>query len=382
MQRSLYEEHHEVFRSSFRSFLERSVVPHHEQWSEDGIVPRALFAEAGEAGFLGFDLPEELGGGGNDDYRFNAVIAEEIAAAGVAGSGFGIATHNDICIPYFAKLADADQRERWFPGLASGELIAALGITEPGAGSDLAALRTTARLDGDSYVLDGAKTFISNGINADVVVVVARTGERGARGLSLLVVERGMAGFERGRNLDKLGLHAQDTAELFFDGVRVPVGNRLGAEGGAFAALMNNLAQERLGIAVSSVATARTALEATIEHARQRKLFGVPLAELQNTRFAVAEMATEVDVTQSFVDDCVRAHVRGELTAEDAAKAKWWSSEVQGRVVDRCVQLHGGYGYMLEYPVARSYLDSRISRIYGGATEIMKEVVGRELLRP
>jgi alkylation response protein AidB-like acyl-CoA dehydrogenase len=380
MRRSLYDDDHEVFRASFRSFLEREVVPSHEEWSADGIVPRDLFTRAGAAGFLGFDLPEEFGGGENTDYRFNAVLAEEIGATGVAGSGLGIGTHNDICLPYFRKRADRAQQERWFPGLISGALITAVAMTEPGAGSDLAAIRTTARRDGDHYVLDGAKTFISNGINADLVVVVARTSEHRSRGLTLLVVERGMAGFARGRNLDKLGLHSQDTAELFFDGVRVPATNRLGDEGSAFASLMDNLAQERLGIAVTSVAVARAALEQTVRHCRERELFGAPLADLQNTRFTMAEIATEVDVAQSFVDDCVRAHVRGELTAEDAAKAKWWCSEAQGRVVDRCVQLHGGYGYMLEYPIGRAYLDSRVSRIYGGTTEIMKEVVGRELL--
>jgi alkylation response protein AidB-like acyl-CoA dehydrogenase len=381
MQRSLYDAEHESFRSSFRSFLDRDIVPHHELWSEEGIVPREVFERAGAGGFVGFDLPEEHGGGGNDDYRFNAVIAEEIGATGVAGSGLGIGTHNDICIPYFRKLADEAQRERWFPGLASGRSISAVAMTEPGAGSDLGAIRTTARRDGDHYIVDGVKTFISNGINADLVVVVARTSAHHSRGLTLLVVERGMPGFERGRNLDKLGLHSQDTAELFFDGVRVPVANRLGDEGGGFAALMDNLAQERLGIAVTSVAVARAALAHTVAHAQKRPVFGAALGELQNTRFVLAECATEIDVAQSFVDDCVRAHVRGALTSEDAAKAKWWSSEAQGRVVDRCLQLHGGYGYMLEYPIARSWLDSRVSRIYGGTTEIMKEVVGREVLR-
>jgi alkylation response protein AidB-like acyl-CoA dehydrogenase len=283
-------------------------------------------------------------------------------------------------LPYFLHITTDEQKARWLPGIASGELITAVAMTEPGAGSDLGSIRTTARRDGDEYVVDGSKTFITNGINADLVVTAVKTDPaQRHRGMSLLVLERGMAGFERGRNLDKIGQHSQDTAELFFTGVRVPVANRLGEEGQGFGYLVTQLPQERLSIAVSAVAAARAALDWTLEYVKQRTAFGQPVGSFQNSKFRLAEMATEVDVAQHYVDACVRALDAGDLTAEDAAKAKWWCTELQGRVLDGCVQLHGGYGYMLEYPVARAFLDARVTRLYGGTTEIMKEIVGRSL---
>jgi alkylation response protein AidB-like acyl-CoA dehydrogenase len=380
MRRHLFEHEHEAFRDSFRRFLEKEVVPQYASWERDGIVPREVFLAAGANGFLGMAVPEEYGGGGVDDFRFNVVISEEAARAGVAGFGLGIGLHNDIVLPYLLAYTTDEQKVRWLPGVASGELITAIAMTEPGMGSDLASLRTTAAKDGDGYVVDGSKTFITNGINADLVVTAVTTDPtQRHRGISLVVLERGMPGFERGRNLDKIGQHAQDTAELFFTGVRVPLGNRLGEEGKGFAYLVAKLPQERLSIAVGAVAAARAALDWTLEYARDRTAFGRPIGSFQSSRFRLAEMATEIDIAQHYVDACVRALDAGELTAEDAAKAKWWTTELQGRVIDACVQLHGGYGYMVEYPIARAYADARVTRIYGGTTEIMKEIVGRSL---
>jgi alkylation response protein AidB-like acyl-CoA dehydrogenase len=380
MRRTLYDADHEAFRDTVRTFLAKEVVPYAAEWDRAGIVPRELFAAAGAKGLLGMAVPEEFGGGGSPDFRFNAVLGEEVLRAGVAGPGAGLCLVNDVCLPYFLDLATDEQRARWLPGITSGALIPAIAMTEPGAGSDLAAISTTAVRDGDDWVVDGAKTFITNGINADLVVTVVRTDPaQRHRGLSLLVVERGMSGFERGRNLDKLGQHAQDTAELSFTGVRVPAANLLGEEGRAFPHLVDRLPQERLGIAVGGVAGARAALEWTLEHVRTRTAFGRPIGSFQNTRFRLAEVATEVDVAQAFVDACVLALNDGELTAEDAAKAKWWCTELQGRALDTCLQLFGGYGYMTEYPIARAWADARVTRIYGGTTEIMKEVIGREL---
>ncbi|MEV7863011.1 acyl-CoA dehydrogenase family protein [Streptomyces hirsutus] len=384
MRRNMYDTEHEDFRAAFRAFVAAEITPHLEEWESAGIVPRELFTAAGKAGFIGMAVPSEYGGGGVPDFKFSAVIAEEIGATGISGAGLGLGTHNDICLPYILSLATPEQKERWLPGLASGELIAAVAMTEPGTGSDLAGISTTARRtdhDGaDEYVVNGTKTFITNGINADLVITVART-DRDSRhgGLSLLVLERGMEGFTRGRNLDKVGLHAQDTAELFFDGVRVPAANLLGEEGGAFRHLVANLPQERLGIAIQALGASRAALEQTLDYVKQRTAFGKPIGSFQNTRFVLAEIATEVDIAQSFVDDCIRLHNTGELSPEEAAKAKWWVSELQGRIIDRCLQLHGGYGYMSEYPIAKAYTDARITRIYGGTTEIMKEVIGRGL---
>ncbi|HVW41096.1 MAG TPA: acyl-CoA dehydrogenase family protein [Amycolatopsis sp.] len=380
MKRSLYEADHEAFRETARAFMEKELVPRHAEWEAAGIVSRDMFRAAGAQGLIGTAVPEEFGGGGTPDFRFNAVLVEEIMRAGVAGSGACLTLTNDVCLPYFLDLATDEQKQRWLPGIVSGELVTAIAMTEPGTGSDLGSIATTARRDGDHYVVNGAKTFITNGINSDLVITAVKTDPSlKHKGMSLLVIERGMAGFERGRNLDKLGQHAQDTAELSFTDVRVPVGNLLGTEGRAFAHLVDRLPQERLGIAVSGVAGARAALEWTLAYAKERNAFGQPIGSFQNSRFRLAELATEVDVAQSFVDDCVRALNAGELSVVDAAKAKWWCTELQGRAVDTCLQLHGGYGYMNEYPIARAYADARITRIYGGTTEIMKEVVGRDL---
>jgi alkylation response protein AidB-like acyl-CoA dehydrogenase len=381
MRRTLFDDDHDAFRESFRAFLDKEVVPHLAEWDAAGIVPREVFAAAGRSGFLGMDVPEELGGGGVADFRFNTVIAEETMRAGAAGAGLGISLHNDICLPYFLAYCDDEQRKRWLPGIASGELITAIAMTEPGIGSDLASMSTTARRDGDEYVVNGAKTFITNGINADLVITAVKTDpSQRHKGMSLLVLERGMPGFERGRNLDKIGQHAQDTAELSFTDVRVPRANLLGPdEGQGFTQLVTNLPQERLSIAISGVAAARTALEQTLAYVKERKAFGQPIGSFQNSKFVLAELATEIDIAEHYVDDCVRALNAGELTAVDASKAKWWCTELQGRTVDRCLQLHGGYGYMNEYPIARAFTDARITRIYGGTTEIMKEVIGRSL---
>jgi alkylation response protein AidB-like acyl-CoA dehydrogenase len=380
MHRTLFDDEHELFRHSFRTFVDKEIAPHHLEWEHAGTVPRELFSAAGRHGFLCMAVPQSLGGGGVDDFRYNLIISEEIQRAGVAGSGLGLTLHNDICLPYFLKLTTDEQKRRWLPGMCSGELITAVAMTEPTIGSDLASMRSTAIRDGDSYVVNGSKTFITNGINADLVITAVKTdpSER-HKGMSLLVVERGMRGFERGRNLDKVGLHAQDTAELFFNDVHVPAMNLLGQEGDGFLHLVENLPQERLSIAMSGVAASRQALEWTLAYAKEREAFGQPIGSFQNSRFWFAEMKTEIDIAQVFVDRCVEALDVRELTAEEAAAAKWWCTELQKRVVDRCVQLHGGYGYMLEYPIARSYVDARIQTIYGGTTEIMKEIIGRSM---
>ncbi|WP_230196063.1 acyl-CoA dehydrogenase family protein [Streptomyces coriariae] len=379
MERDLYTAEHEAFRETVRTFLAKEVLPHHDRWERDGVVSRDVWRAAGRQGLLGLAVPQEYGGGGTDDFRYSAVLIEEFARAGA--SGVALSLHNDIVGPYLTRLATDVQKRRWLPGFTSGETVTAIAMTEPGAGSDLQSIRTTATDRGDHYLLNGAKTFISNGILADLVVVVARTTpEGGSSGQSLLVVERGMKGFERGRNLDKIGQKAQDTAELFFDDVRVPKENLLGGENQAFAALMANLAQERLAIAVGAAAAAEHVLELTRAYVKQREAFGRPLARLQHIRFEIAEMATECAVTRTFVDRCVTEHGAGRLDAVHASMAKWWATELQKRVVDRCLQLHGGYGYMTEYQVARAFLDSRVQTIYGGTTEIMKEIIGRALL--
>ena len=382
MQRRHYESEHLAFGDAARSFLDKELVPHYLDWERDGITPRDVFAAAGRGGFLGMAIPDEYGGGGTDDFRFNQAFGEQVSYAGVTGAGLGLTLHNDICLPYFLAYCSDEQKQRWLPGIASGELITAIAMSEPGAGSDLAGIRTSAVREspsGDYYTVNGAKTFITNGINADLVITAVRTSAERHRGLTLLVLERGMAGFDRGRNLAKIGLHSQDTAELSFADVQVPVANRLGDEGAGFAQLVANLPQERISIAIAGLSAAQTAFDHTVAYVRERKAFGNSIGSLQNTKFVLAEIATEIDVAQAFVDACVRALGLGELTADDAAKAKWWCTELQGRVVDRCVQLHGGYGYMLEYPIARAYADARVTRIYGGATEIMKEIIGRSL---
>jgi alkylation response protein AidB-like acyl-CoA dehydrogenase len=376
VQRDVFEAEHEELRTSFRAWLDKEVVPHDAEWEEAGIVPREVFADAGRHGFLAFEVPEELGGGGVADFRFNA----EVERAGTGGAMLGITLHNDICLPYFMRYCTDEQRARWLPGIASGELITAIAMTEPGIGSDLASMGTSAIRDGDRYVVNGSKTFITNGINADLVITAVKTDpSQRHKGMSLLVLERGMEGFERGRNLDKIGQHAQDTAELFFTDVSVPVENLLGAEGQGFFQLTANLPQERLSIAVAAVSAARTALGWTLEYVKERKAFGQSIGSFQNTKFVLAEIATEVQIAETFIDRCILALNAGELTAEEAAMAKWWCTELQKRVVDRCLQLFGGYGYMREYPIAKAYTNARITTIYGGTTEIMKEIIGRSL---
>jgi alkylation response protein AidB-like acyl-CoA dehydrogenase len=383
MRRTLFEDVHEDFRASFRTFLEREVIGEegrYGEWERAGIVPREVFALAGRGGFLGMAVPERYGGAGAEDFRFNLIVGEETQRAGVGSFGLGITLHNDICLPYFLSYCTEEQRGRWLGGIASGELITAVAMTEPGIGSDLAGMSTRARREGDRYVVDGTKTFITNGINADLVIVAVKTdpSER-HRGISLIVVERGMEGFSRGRNLEKLGQHAQDTAELSFAELHVPAENLLGEEGEGFRYLVSNLPQERLSIAASAVSAAEAALEWTLGYVRERHAFGQAIGSFQSSRFTLAEVRTEIEIARSFIDRCVESLGGGELTAEDAAMAKWWCTELQGRVVDRCLQLHGGYGYMLEYPIARAFADARVTRIYGGANEIMKEIVGRSM---
>ncbi|AMO62934.1 acyl-CoA dehydrogenase domain-containing protein [Mycolicibacterium phlei] len=378
MKRTIYEEEHEAFRQTVRDYIERELVPHQEKWEQQRIVDRSAYTAAGKYGLIGFNMPEEYGGGGTDDFRFNAIIDEELARSGVHAPALSL--HNDVVGPYFKHLANEEQLKRWMPGIASGELIIAIAMTEPGAGSDLAGIRTSAVRDGDDWIINGSKTFISSGINADLVVVVARTDpEAGHKGFTLFVVERDMPGFERGRKLDKVGLHTQDTSELHFENVRVPSANMLGKEGRGFYHLMENLPSERLSIAISACAGARAVWEETLQYCKDRKAFGQPIGSFQYNRFLLAEMDTELEVTETYIDRCLRGVVDGELTAVEAAKAKWWATETAKKVVDNCVQLHGGYGFMMEYRVARAYCDGRIQTIFGGTTEIMKEIIGRDL---
>ncbi len=376
-QRTLFEPEHEMFRESFRTFLDRHVAPHHDQWEKDKLVDRAVWQEAGKQGFLGMAVPEEFGGGGVDDFRYNTVITEEIIA-GRYSDGFSL--HNDVVAPYLLRLATEEQKQRWLPKFCSGEFISAIAMTEPGTGSDLQGIKTRAVKEGDHYILNGAKTFITNGIHADLVIVVAQTDpEKGALGFSLLVVERGMAGFERGRKLDKIGLDAQDTAELSFSDVQVPAENLLGGEGQGFIYLMQNLPQERISIAIMAAAAMEAVLDVTLQYTKERKAFGKPIGSQQNSRFLLAELSTEATVVRMMVDEFIRLHLDEKLTVEQAAMAKWYSTEKQVHLIDRCLQLHGGYGYMREYDVARAYLDARVQTIYGGTTEIMKEIIGRSL---
>jgi len=381
LSRTLFDTDHDLFRQSVRTFVEKEIVPNADRWEQEGIVSKTMFATAGANGFLGMEIPEEYGGGGVDDFRFNVIIGEEIQRAGVMASGMCITLHNDICLPYFMKLTDDDQKARWFPGLASGEKMAAIAMTEPATGSDLAGIKSTAIRDGDSYVLNGSKTFITNGINSDLIIVAAKTDPSQAhRGMSLLVVEEGMEGFSRGRNLDKIGMHAQDTAELIFEDVRVPAENLLGGdEGQGFFQLVDNLPRERLSLAVGAVAHAKAAFDWTVEYCKDRQAFGQPIGSFQNSKFTLAEMKTELDIAQVFLDRQTEAYIKGELSADDAAEAKWWCSDLEFRVVDRGLQLHGGYGYMEEYPIARAWRDARVQSIYGGTNEIMKEIIGRSL---
>jgi len=376
--RTIYEAEHIEFRRTVRNWIESEIAPNHEQWERDGIVPRSVWEDAGMRGFLGIAVPEIYGGGGSEDFRFAAIISEEIGFAGVVGGAHGFTVHNDIVLPYILSLANDEQKMRWLPKMVSGKYIGALAITEPNTGSDMGAIKTTALLDGDEYIVNGSKTFISNGINSDVIVTAVRTSpDLGKKGISLLVIERGMSGFERGRNLEKIGKHSQDTAELFFNDMRVPASNLLGLEGDGMKYLMHNLAQERLSIAVDAVAVAVAALNWTQAYTKERTAFGQNLSQFQNTKFVMAELFAEVQIGQVYVDRCIELHNKKELDATQAAVAKFWLTEMQNKVVDRCLQLHGGYGYMREYPIARAWLDSRIQTIYGGTSEIMKEVISR-----
>ena len=375
---SIYETEHEDFRATVRAFMEREVMPYHDQWEKDGVVDREVWRKAGAAGLLSFEVPEEYDGPGIKDFRYNAIVAEETARAGASGPGFAV--HTDIIVPYLITIGNEEQKRRWLPGTVSGDIITAIAMTEPGAGSDLQGIRTTAVDKGDHYVLNGSKTFISNGILSDLVIVVARTNpEAGAHGISLLVVERGMEGFTRGRNLEKLGLKAQDTAELSFDNVLVPKENLLGEEGQGFIYLMQNLPQERISIATIAVAAIEHVLDLTLDYAKTREAFGKPIGKFQNTRFEIAEMATEAYIARVFVNHCIERLNAGDVDTALASMAKWWTTELQKKIVDQGLQLHGGYGYMLEYPIAKAYADTRIQTIYGGTTEIQKEIIGRFL---
>jgi alkylation response protein AidB-like acyl-CoA dehydrogenase len=380
MRRTIFEDEHDQFRQTARTFFEKECVPHADAWEEQGHVDREVWLKAGELGLIGWEMPEEYGGADITDFRFNAILNEEYWATGTVGIGLGV--QNDILAGYFRNLTTEEQKQRWLPGFVSGELITAIAMSEPGAGSDLANLRTTAVRDGDHYVVNGSKTFISNGLLADLVVVACRTdlaADKPHRGISLIVVETGMPGFTRGRKLDKIGQKSADTAELFFDDVRVPVENLIGEENRGFYHLMGNLPAERLGIAIHAVAQARRALELTQAYASERKAFGQPIGTFQVNRHALAQMTIELDVMQTYVDTCIVGVNSGELTADEAAGAKWWATETQWRIMDRCLQLHGGYGYMNEYEIARLWRDSRVQRIYGGTNEIMLDIVGKGL---
>lgn len=381
MERTLYDEDHEAYRETVREFLAREVVPHKDQWDDDRWIPREVFKAAAQAGLYALQVPEEHGGSGVDDYRYRLVVGEEVARANAISFGVTLGLQDDLFLAYLLGRADEEQKKRWLPGFAAGDLIGALAMTEPGTGSDLQGIRTTARRDGDHWVVDGQKTFISSGIMADLIVLAVRTDpEGGSNGFSLLMVEAGSTpGFERGRKLDKIGLPAQDTAELYFTEARVPAENLLGEEGQGLKYLMSHLPRERLGVSNQSITTARATLEQTIAYLRERTAFGKRLIDFQNSRFELAEMETELDVAQAYMDASVLAFNAGTLTPVEAAKGKWYISELMKRVVDRCLQLHGGYGFMREYPVGKAYVDTRIQTIYGGTTEIMKEIIGRDI---
>ncbi|NHC22880.1 acyl-CoA dehydrogenase [Nocardioides sp. IC4_145] len=379
MKRDIYDEDHEAFRGSVREFLERSVIPHVEEHAEAKAIPRDFWLEAGKQGFLGLEIPEEHGGAGAGDYRFNAVIAEELSKVNAAlGSCWGI--HADITAPYLVELGTEEQKQRWLPGVASGEILLAIGMTEPSGGSDLAALKTTAVRDGDDWVINGSKTFITNGYSADLVITAVRTSpEKKARGITLFAIPASAEGFSRGRKLDKVGQPESDTAELFFENVRLSDDHIVGELDMGFIHMMQKLPQERLGCAISNLAHAKQIFEETVAYTKERTAFGAPVGTFQHNKFLMADIDTQIDVSQAFIDRCVEMHDKGELTPVDAAKAKLWTSEIQNRILDHCVQLHGGYGFMNEYRVARAWRDARVSRIWAGSNEIMKELIGRDL---
>lgn len=377
MKRTIFEPEHDDFRESVRGFLTKEALPRTEEWEQAGVVDRGFWKKAAEQGYVAFAAPEELGGVGVDDFRFNAVIDEEVAYTGAVGDNFALV--NDIVTPYLLELTTDEQRERWLPGVASGDIVPAIAMSEPGTGSDLRAIASTARWEDDHWVLNGSKTFVTSGIQADLVIAAARIERDGIDGMGLFVVDADAEGFTRGRKLDKVGRRAQDTAELFFEDVVVPPENVVGEPGRGLQLLMRNLPQERLSIAVTAVASAERALEITLEYVRTRNAFGRPVGTFQANRHALAEAATQVQVARVYVDRCLEAHVAGELTAEEAAAAKFWTTELQFKVIDLGLQMHGGYGYMEEYEIARMWRDARVQRIYGGTTEIMKEIVGRSL---
>jgi acyl-CoA dehydrogenase len=380
MQRTIFTEDHDAFRDSVRQFIAKEITPNLPAWEAEGCIPRDFYKKTAEIGINGLQIPEEYGGGGIDSFLFNTVVYEEIGYAAASLGGFQV--HLNTVLPYFLEYANEEQRGRWFPGFADGGLVSAIAMTEPGIGSDLAGVATTAVRDGEDFILNGNKTFITGGINADLVIVVARTSknpENRRKGLSLLVVEAGMPGFIRGRNLHKIGMKSSDTAELMFDNVRVPAANLLGEEGAAFGMLGNNLPQERLSIAITGLATATAAVNLAVEYAHERQVFGKPLADFQNTKFVLAECATELQAGQSMVDQALLALDNGTLTPADAAKVKLFCTELQARVIDKCLQLHGGYGYMTEYPIARLYADARVTRIFGGTSEVMKSVISKSM---
>jgi len=375
--RTIYEQEHEIFRDSVRKFLEDEVVPHHEQWEEDGQVDRSVWLKAGELGMISPTVPEEFGGVGVN-FLYNAIVDEEVSRLGLSGLGFAL--HSDIAVPYIIHYGSDEQKHKYLPKLVSGEMISAIAMTEPGTGSDLQGVKTTAIKDGDDYILNGSKTFITNGQLADIVIVVAKTSpELGGKGTSLILLEDGVAGFSKGKNLKKVGMKAQDTSELFFDNVRIPQSCLLGEENKGFIYLMQDLPQERLSVAITGIAAAESILQQTIDYTKERKAFGKPISTLQNTQFKLAEMDTELTAARVFVDRCLELHIAGKLDTVTASKAKLLCSDLQCRVMDECVQLHGGYGYMWEYPVARAWADSRVQRIYAGTNEIMKLIIGRSL---
>jgi len=378
MQDHLYEEEHLMFRDAVRAFVEKDVAPHEEQWCKDGQVSRDVWTQAGALGMLCMDFPQEYGGMGLKDFRYNAIVSEELARANVTSPGFTL--QNDVVAPYFMEFCNDEQKSRWMPKLATGEYISALAMTEPGVGSDVASVITTAVKKGDRYIINGQKTFITNGIMSDLVVVVAKTDPSlRHKGITLFMLEEGMKGFTRGKNLDKIGLKGQDTAELFFEDVEVPEENILAEKGKGFYYLMHNLPQERLSIAVAAVGSAENALKWTVQYCNDRKAFGQKIGSFQNSRFTLAEMKTEITIARTFVDQCILELNAGKLSAEKAAMAKYWTTDLQVKVINQCLQLHGGYGYMNEFPIAKSYVDCRIQTIYGGTNEIMKEIIGRSM---
>lgn len=379
MKRTIFNEDHEAFRASCRAFLEKHAMPNLEEYLENKGISREFWLAAGKEGFLGLEIPEEFGGTGAGDFRFNAVFAEELSKVNAAISSC-VGIHADIVAPYLVDLCTEEQKQRWLPGFCSGEIITAIGMTEPGGGSDLAALKTTAVRDGDDWVINGSKTFITNGYSADLVVTAVRTSpEKGARGITLFGIEATDEGFSRGRKLDKVGQTESDTSELFFENIRLGDDRVIGEVDRGFIYMMERLPQERLGAAVSNVAHAKQILEETLQYAKDREAFGQSIGAFQHNKFLMAELVTKIESAEAYVDKGVEAHSRGELTAIDAAKCKWWSAEIQNDVLDHCVQLHGGYGFMNEYRVARAWRDARVTKIWAGSNEIMKELIGRDL---